>query len=90
MASIHAGGSGVSNDWAAVRELQSSGKFDGLPPIIAAGGLKTENVADIVRDVRPYAVGVSSGVEESLGRKSEAKIAAFIAAVRTAENDAPR
>src|SRR5206468_3125749 len=44
-----AGGTGVANDWALVRELKDSGAFEGLPPIIAAGGLKPDTVAAVVR-----------------------------------------
>ena len=80
-----AGGSGVANDWAAVRRHQSAGAFDRLPPVIAAGGLTPQTVETVVRDVRPWAVDVSSGVEESLGKKSPEKIAAFVDAVRRAD-----
>jgi phosphoribosylanthranilate isomerase len=75
------GGTGIENDWNAVREAQAAGAFTGLPPIIAAGGLTPENVAPVVRDLHPWAVDVSSGVEESFGHKSSKKIEAFIAAV---------
>jgi phosphoribosylanthranilate isomerase len=81
----HAGGTGVPNDWQTVREHQSRGHFSGLPPLIAAGGLTPETVGQVVRDVRPWAVDVSSGVEESLGKKSPERIAAFVAAVRDAD-----
>jgi phosphoribosylanthranilate isomerase len=80
------GGSGVANDWGAIRELQSRGEFDGLPPLIAAGGLKPQTVGDVVRNIRPYAVDVSSGVESARGEKDEKKIAEFINAVREADD----
>jgi phosphoribosylanthranilate isomerase len=80
-----AGGTGVANDWEAVRDAQSAGVFDGLPPIIAAGGLRPENVGEVVRTIRPYAVDVSSGVEVSMGVKSAEKIATFAQAVRDAD-----
>lgn len=82
-----AGGTGVPNDWAAVKEHQARGTFDKLPPIIAAGGLTPETVGRVVRDVRPYAVDVSSGVEASRGIKSAEKIEAFVAAVRRADEE---
>ncbi|PYJ92745.1 MAG: phosphoribosylanthranilate isomerase [Verrucomicrobia bacterium] len=71
------GGSGVTFNWDLAVEAKKLG-----PPIILAGGLTPENVADAVRKVRPYAVDVSSGVESSPGKKDHAKMRDFIAAVR--------
>lgn len=51
-------------------------------PIILAGGLNPENVADAIKQVQPYAVDVSGGVEASKGIKDAAKIAAFMQAVK--------
>ena len=79
------GGTGVANDWETVRRHRAAGDFVGLPGIIAAGGLTPDTVAAVVRDVRPWAVDVSSGVEESPGRKSADRIRAFVAAVRGAD-----
>lgn len=74
------GGSGKSFDWSlAVKFKQSTDK-----PIILAGGLTPENVAQAVEQVQPYAVDVSSGVEASPGRKDHAKVRDFIQAVRGA------
>ena len=78
------GGTGVANDWDEVLSAQEAGAFVDLPPLIAAGGLRPETVADVVRRVQPYAVDVSSGVEQSLGEKSEALIRQFIEAARSA------
>lgn len=50
-------------------------------PIILAGGLTPENVADAVKQVRPFAVDVSGGVERSKGVKDVAKMVAFVRAV---------
>lgn len=80
-----AGGSGIANDWETIARARGDGAFDGLPPIIAAGGLTPENVGNIVRTLRPWAVDVSSGVEETVGVKSLKQIEAFIAAVREAD-----
>ncbi len=81
-----AGGSGIANDWTTVVDTISRGAFDGLPPIIAAGGLNPANVAAVVKQVKPYAVDVSSGVEDGIvGEKSVEKIEAFIRSVRQAE-----
>lgn len=79
------GGTGVANDWDAIRAARADGAFDGLPAVIAAGGLTPESVGPVVRDVRPYAVDVSSGVEASAGRKSAERVAAFANAVREAD-----
>ena len=54
-------------------------------PLILAGGLDAENVADAIRAVRPYAVDVSSGIEESRGIKSAGRMRSFVAAVRAAD-----
>jgi phosphoribosylanthranilate isomerase len=80
-----AGGSGVTNDWSVVTEAIDAGAFKNLPPIIAAGGLKPETVGDVIRTIHPHAVDVSSGVESSLGVKSNEKIERFIAAVAAAQ-----
>jgi len=72
------GGTGSSFDWTLIP--------DQLPlPIILAGGLQHDNVADAIRRVRPWAVDVSSGVEAAKGIKDAVKIAAFIRGVRDAD-----
>jgi len=69
------GGTGTAFDWALVPKR--------LPlPVILSGGLDAENVAAAIRQVRPYAVDVSSGVEAGKGIKDAAKIAAFINEVK--------
>jgi phosphoribosylanthranilate isomerase len=76
-----AGGSGVENDWEAILQVQRAGGFAGLPPIIAAGGLRPDNVARVIAMLRPWAVDVSSGIESAPGIKSREKMAAFMQAV---------
>jgi phosphoribosylanthranilate isomerase len=53
--------------------------------MVAAGGLTPQNVASVVRDLRPWAVDVSSGVEHVRGQKSQELIQAFVSAVRQAD-----
>ena len=52
--------------------------------VIVAGGLTAENVVQVIRRVRPYAVDVSSGVEAAPGRKDPQKLRDFVAGVRGA------
>jgi len=47
-------------------------------PIILAGGLTPENVADVIARVQPYAVDVSSGVEDAPGVKSADRVQRFL------------
>ena len=72
------GGSGKIFDWSLIPEGFRR-------PLVLSGGLDTDNVAEAVRRVRPWAVDVSSGVESAKGIKDAAKIAAFIAGVRHAD-----
>lgn len=81
------GGTGIVNDFSGLGEMQRAGAFEGLPPIILAGGLTAENVGQVVRMLRPFAVDVSSGVESGRRQKSVGKIEAFIGAVRDADGD---
>lgn len=74
------GGTGASFDWSLVPE-------NAAKPIILAGGLDAGNVATAIRQVRPYAVDVSGGVEAGKGIKDAGKIRAFVRAVRDARCD---
>jgi phosphoribosylanthranilate isomerase len=74
-----AGGTGETFNWELAVEAKQFGK-----PIFLAGGLTPENAAEAVRTVQPFAVDVSSGVEQSPGKKDAKKMRDFIAAVRSA------
>lgn len=71
------GGSGVTADWSAASELAK--KY----PLLLAGGLTPENVADAVRQVRPWGVDVASGVESEPGKKDANKMKAFVRAIQS-------
>lgn len=73
-----AGGTGVQTDWSAIPR--------NLPiPVVLAGGLHAGNVSEAIRTVQPWAVDVSSGVEQSRGIKDHNKMAAFVRGVRDAD-----
>jgi len=69
-----AGGTGETHDWHAARALVD----DLATPVVLAGGLTPENVADAARTVEPYAVDVSSGVERSDGEKDHEAVESFV------------
>ncbi len=66
------GGSGVLANWKVAQRLARR------YPILLAGGLTPENVAQAIRAVRPWGVDVSSGVEKEPGRKDPNKVREFI------------
>lgn len=78
------GGTGQALDWHAVATFLDNGKEDLRKRLILAGGLNPENVDRAVRLVRPYAVDVSSGVEDEPGIKNHRKIEEFMHAVHNA------
>jgi len=78
------GGTGRTLDWRMIAEHRARGALDGWPPLVLAGGLTPENVADAVRIVSPAWVDVSSGVESVPGVKDPTRMQAFVAAVRAA------
>ena len=72
------GGSGKVFDWSLIPENIA-------PRVVLSGGLSVQNATDAVQRVRPYAVDISSGVEQDKGIKDAEKIRAFITAVRVAD-----
>jgi phosphoribosylanthranilate isomerase len=68
------GGTGQSFDWDLVAKRRSK------VPMILAGGLTADTVADAIELVRPFAVDVVSGVEAEPGRKDQPKVEAFLEA----------
>ncbi len=73
------GGTGKTFDWRFARAAKRYGT------VILAGGLTPENVGRAIREVRPFAVDVASGVESSPGKKDPAKLRAFFRAVAEAD-----
>jgi phosphoribosylanthranilate isomerase len=73
------GGTGRGFTWSLARNAHRFGT------IVLAGGLTSENVAQAIREVRPFAVDVASGVESSPGKKDAGKMRAFFAAVAEAD-----
>ncbi len=73
------GGAGKTFDWDLATEIALSRR------IILAGGLNPENIVDAINTVRPYAVDVSSGVEQEPGRKDDVKVTTFIKRAKSLE-----
>lgn len=78
---IH-GGTGKSFDWELVASRRSK------VPMVLAGGLTPENVADAIELTRPFAVDVVSGVEAEPGRKDHGKVEAFLEAAGAGSEEA--
>jgi phosphoribosylanthranilate isomerase len=77
------GGTGKVFDWeSAAQSVKAASK---LFPIVIAGGLTPNNVADAMRILKPWGVDVASGVEARPGKKDPEKVRAFVKAVRDAE-----
>lgn len=72
------GGSGLRADWQIAAQMAEE-----IPRLMLAGGLTPQNVQEAVRQVRPFAVDVASGVEAQPGRKDHALLRAFIAAAQS-------
>jgi phosphoribosylanthranilate isomerase len=80
---VKRGGTGNTADWSRAAALSAR------RPIMLAGGLSAENVADAIRTVKPWAVDVSSGVEERPGVKSAGRLTEFFSSVKAVADDRP-
>lgn len=72
------GGHGAAFDWAILEPLDPAFRY------MLSGGLTVDNVGEAIRRLRPFAVDVSSGVEQRPGRKDPEMIAEFVRAAREA------
>ena len=72
------GGTGRIHDWQISRAIREAVDI----PVFLAGGLNPDNVAEAIRQVGPFGVDVSSGVEARPGIKSAAEIVRFVQAAR--------
>jgi len=77
------GGTGQSFDWSLAKQ------FNGDRPVILAGGLTPENVAQAVQIAQPWGVDVSSGVEAEPGRKDHHKLREFVLKAKGETAEAP-
>lgn len=76
------GGTGKAFDW-----HTHAAALPGWAPLVVAGGLTPMNVTQAIRLFRPFAVDVSSGVEERVRHKDRMKLNALVAAVRAADEE---
>jgi phosphoribosylanthranilate isomerase len=70
------GGTGHQAPWEILSDFKPG------VPIILAGGLMPENIAEAIKVVQPYGVDVASGIESTPGKKDRARMQAFVEAVR--------
>jgi phosphoribosylanthranilate isomerase len=75
------GGTGETVSWVGLIDYP---RWLGKTPLILAGGLRPDNVAEAIHTVRPFGVDVASGVESTPGKKDHAKVREFIAVARAA------
>jgi phosphoribosylanthranilate isomerase len=79
------GGTGITFDWTAASQTLFQ-NAEVRKPLIAAGGLNPDNVAQAIDTLKPWGVDVASGVESSPGHKDRAKVVAFVANARAASH----
>ena len=76
------GGTGQVGDWSLAARIAQQ------QPILLAGGLTPENVAEAIRQVQPWGVDVASGVESAPGKKDVEKMRAFVAQAKSSADAA--
>jgi phosphoribosylanthranilate isomerase len=76
---VRRGGTGQPVDWSRAAAVSAR------RPVLLAGGLRPENVADAVRRVRPFGIDVSSGVESAPGVKDHSLMRALFDNMRTVD-----
>jgi len=75
------GGTGKPFDWSLIESLRLK------QPVILAGGISPDNAAEAVRTVRPFAIDVNSGVEESPGKKDPAKLRELVDIIHSVDGE---
>ena len=78
------GGTGQLAAWDLAGRYREAFEGQSPPPLVLAGGLTPENLAEAIRSVRPDGVDTASGVEIAPGRKDPVKIKAFVQAAHQA------
>lgn len=79
------GGTGITHDWSITTKVVKSSQL----PIILAGGLTPDNIANAIDTVRPYGVDVNTGLKDSTGFKDSEKMKRFIFNARSTFFDNP-
>jgi phosphoribosylanthranilate isomerase len=79
------GGTGTCADWTWAKRCVDLGRR-----LVVAGGLNPANIGELVREVRPFGVDASSGLEAAPRQKSSEKILSFIEQVRAADRERPK
>jgi phosphoribosylanthranilate isomerase len=77
---VRRGGTGLTIDWTRAASIAAR------RPIVLAGGLNPDNVADAIEQVRPFGIDVSSGVETAPGVKDHGRLKDLFEAIRQAES----
>ncbi len=78
------GGTGRLADWDALESEKQARAQEAFPPLVLAGGLTADNVAEAIQRVRPHAVDTAGGVESAPGHKDAALVERFVRSARAA------